>query len=275
MQRRLRLRGTALATMAAALVAAAPLAHGASYTVRVTIENLAPVNGTYITPLWVGFHDGAFDFFDQGSAPSTTLESLAEDGNTDPISADFTAHGGLVQGTIPGLVTPVTPQGQIAPGVLTSATFRIDSASDAYFSYGAMFIPSNDAFIGNDDPLAFPLFDAAGNFQGVDIFLLGTNVYDAGSEVNTEIPEQTGFFGQTTPDTGLDEFGVVMMHEGFLPLALGGILADPMFSNADFTRLGYPVAQIRVSVVPIPGALLLLLSGLVGLGVARRGEGSG
>jgi hypothetical protein len=261
--------------MTAALIAAAPLAQGASYTVQVTIENLAPANGTYITPMWVGFHDGTFDFFDLGSAPSTTLERLAEDGNTDPISADFTAHGGLVQGTIPGLVTPVTPQGQIAPGVLTSATFRIDSASDAYFSYGAMFIPSNDAFIGNDDPLAFPLFDTAGNFRGVDIFLLGTSVYDAGSEVNTEIPEQTGFFGQTVPDTGLDELGVVMMHEGFLPIALGGILSDPMFSNADFTRFGYPIAQIRVSAVPIPAALLLLLSGLLGLGAVRRGASAG
>jgi hypothetical protein len=256
--------------MAAALIAAAPPAGAASYTVQVSIENLAPVNGTYITPLWVGFHDGGFDFFDAGSAPSTTLERLAEDGNADPISADFTAYGGTVQGVIPGLVTPTTPQGQIAPGVLTSATFRIDSDSDAYFSYGAMFIPSNDAFIGNDDSLAFPLFDAAGNFRGVDLFLLGSNVWDAGSEVNTEIPEQTGFFGQTVPDTGLDELGVVMMHEGFLAAALGGILADPMFSNADFTRLGYPVAQIRVSLVPIPGALLLLLSGLVGLGVIRR-----
>ena len=35
----------------------------------------------------------------------------------------------------------------------------------------------------------------------------------------------------------------------------------------------YPVAQIRVSLVPIPAALLLFFSGLVGLGVVRRSAG--
>jgi hypothetical protein len=266
---------SAFCAIAVLALAAAPGADAASYTVQVTIENLSPVHGTYITPTWVGFHDGTFDFYDLGAAPSTTLERLAEDGDTGPISADFSAHGGNVQGTIPGMVTPTTPQGQIAPGALASATFRIDSDTDRYFSYGAMFIPSNDAFIANDDPLAFPLFDASGNFIGVDFFLLGVDVHDAGSEVNTEIPAQTGFFGQMVPNTGLDEMGVVMLHEGFLPVAAGGILADPMFENADFTRDGYPVAQIRVSVVPLPAALPLLLSGIIGLAVPalRRRRG--
>jgi hypothetical protein len=262
-----RLATTALTALA---LSAATAAGASTITVRVTVENLAPVNGTYLTPVWVGFHDGSFDIYDYGSPASVELERLAEDGNADPLSAAFAANGGVVQGTIPGLVTPTTPQGQIAPGVLTSATFRIDSTRDGYFSYGSMFIPSNDAFIANEDPLAFPLFDAAGNFMGVDFFLLGSNVNDAGTEVNTEIPEQTGFFGQTVPNTGVDEFGVVMLHEGYLPEGSGGILDSAMFENADFTRYGYPVVQIRVSAVPLPGALVLLGSSLLGMCLRRR-----
>jgi hypothetical protein len=262
-------RSTSIALAAIALLAGASAAGAAPITVQVTIENLAPVNGTYLTPMWVGFHDGSFDIYDYGAPASVELERLAEDGNTDPISAAFAAGGG-VQGTIPGLVTPVTPDGQIAPGVLTSATFRIDSTTNGYFSYGSMFIPSNDAFIANEDALAFPLFDSAGNFIGVDFFLLGSQVNDAGTEVNTEIPDQTGFFGQTVPNTGLDEFGVVMLHGGYLPEGSGGILDSAMFENADFTRMGYPVAQIRVSVVPLPGALLFFGSGLLAVLAALR-----
>jgi hypothetical protein len=33
-------------------------------TVTVTIEDLAPTNGTNQTPQWVGFHDGTFDLYD-------------------------------------------------------------------------------------------------------------------------------------------------------------------------------------------------------------------
>ena len=45
---------------AGALMALAPMTSQA-LQVKVTIENLAPVNGVYLTPLWVGFHDGSFD----------------------------------------------------------------------------------------------------------------------------------------------------------------------------------------------------------------------
>ena len=60
-------------------------------------------------------------------------------------------------------------------------------------------------------------------------------------------------------------------HSTEWPFGSGGILDDPMFANADFTRADYPVAQIRVSVVPIPGAVWLMLTGLAGLlGFARK-----
>ena len=34
-------------------------------TLRVTVDNLAPINGNFLTPVWVGFHDGSFDIYDR------------------------------------------------------------------------------------------------------------------------------------------------------------------------------------------------------------------
>jgi uncharacterized protein (TIGR03382 family) len=93
-------------------------------------------------------------------------------------------------------------------------------------------------------------------------------VWDAGTEVNDEIPENTAFLGQMMPDTGVDENGVIGLHAGFqgsqaLGGALGNILSSPQFAGGDFTIPGYPIA--RITIVPTPGALALLgFAGLVG-----------
>ncbi|MCP4250738.1 MAG: PEP-CTERM sorting domain-containing protein, partial [bacterium] len=126
--------------------------------VRVIIENRAPTNGTWLTPVWVGFHNGGFDVYDNGSAASAALERLAEDGNTQPLSDALLASGqGTVQGTIPSNVG-IPP---IAPGEIASMTLIVDETdpTSRFFSYASMVIPSNDAFIGNDDPTDHQLFD--------------------------------------------------------------------------------------------------------------------
>src|SRR5262245_45101952 len=87
---------------------------GQALQVKVTIENLAPVNGVYLTPLWVGFHDGSFNIYDLGAPAPEYLEHLAEDGTTDDIMAAFT---GSVQGTLAG---------PLAPGDIASMVFSID-----------------------------------------------------------------------------------------------------------------------------------------------------
>ena len=209
--------------------------------VTVIVENLSPHNGTYLTPMWMGFHNGNFDLFNDGSPASPGLESLAEDGAAAKLTGEFSASGaGSMQG--------VTSGGPIAPGQRRVTGFALDPASPSgrYFSYASMVIPSNDAFIGNGNPQARPVFDAAGNFVGGSWIVTGDQVKDAGTEVNDELPANTAFFGQTAPNTGTTESGTVRTHAGFKAKGSGGILDAPMFANANFDAPSYQLARISV-----------------------------
>lgn len=84
-------RGGIAAAAAGLFLVAAPAATPASITV--TLENLAPANGNFMTPLWVGFHNGLFDLYNQGEAASMGLERLAEDGTTMALMNEFNAGG--------------------------------------------------------------------------------------------------------------------------------------------------------------------------------------
>lgn len=231
---------------------------------KVTIENLAPENGIFLTPVWVGFHNGNFDLYDRGAPASVALERLAEDGNTAIISSDFADSGaGTVQGTIFGSNIP-----PIAPGEKTSSIFTLNQnlPSSRYFSYASMVIPSNDAFIANGNPLAFKIFADNGKFLGADFIVSGSQILDAGTEVNDENTSTTAFFGQTSPNTGITENGTVEIHPGFI--SGGPILSTSRFSQADFKASGYQVARIRVEKVPEPSLIngLVAMSGLFLLG---------
>lgn len=223
-----------------------------AHLVTVFVENLAPENGVVLSPMWVGFHDGTFDIFDSGEAAEEFVERLAEDATIQP-STDFpvtitTAFGDFVANelaTIGGTIS--TPGGPIAPGELAVERFTLPpetlETTSRYFSYGSMILPSNDAFIANENPLAFEIYDEDRNFEGGEFIVAGSNVWDAGTEVNDEIPENTAFFGQMAPNTGVDENGVIEPHPGFI--ANGDILAE--FINGDFTENGYEVARITIS----------------------------
>ncbi|NEP15968.1 MAG: PEP-CTERM sorting domain-containing protein [Leptolyngbya sp. SIO4C1] len=257
------------AAIAASLTigAVAALANqAAAATLRVTIDNLAPDNGTFLTPVWVGFHDGSFDIYDRDASldlfPGS--EALVEDGNTEPLSERFAATvPSGVQGTLTGPTIP-----PVGPGESTSFTFDVET-SNQYFSYASMVIPSNDAFIANGNPLAHQVFSDDGSFAAVDFIVAGSQVLDGGTEVNDEAEFSTAFLGQAAPNTGTDENDVVTSHPGFIPD--GRILTTTdfnglNFTGADFTAAGFNVARIRVEAVdeaeavPEPGLLLGLLT---------------
>ncbi|MGB3511132.1 MAG: spondin domain-containing protein [Microcoleaceae cyanobacterium] len=228
----------------------------AQKTVTVTIENSAPENGAFFSSTWAAFHDGSFDIFNPGEAGEAFLEGLAEDANTADITTAFADSGAGVQQTIPG---PTGDLNDFISGDTASAQFIVDDGSDRYFSYGSMILPSNDAFIANGDPVAFEIFDEDGNFVlEDDIIVSGARVWDAGTEVNDEIPENTAALGQAAPNTGEDENGTVELHPGFIGSVregsdeLGNILSSDDFSEADFTTENdgedYQIARISFSV---------------------------
>ncbi|MCR9247292.1 MAG: CHRD domain-containing protein [bacterium] len=233
---------------------ASPLA-AQGMRVNVTIENLAPANGTFATPFWVGFHDGTFDTYDGGTLASSlpmpnsiAIESIAEDGNTGPLMSDFAALAlGRVDATIPG------PNGPVAPGEAATMAFLLDPSDvrDRYFSYASMVIPSNDTFVANGNPMAHPIFDSNGNFVASDFFVAGQNAAnDAGTEVNDELPMNTAFFGQMAPNTGVTENAVITTAPGFNAPGTGGILDAPRFRNGDYTLGGYPFLRVGFKAAP-------------------------
>lgn len=227
-------------------------------TLSVTVDNLGPENGTFTTPVWFGVHDGSFDLFDVGAEASAPLERIAEDGTIDPLADSF---DGVAQGVVSGPNIP-----PIGPGETGSSTFTInpDPSESLYFSYAAMILPSNDAFIANENPFQFQLFDNGGNFTGTDFIVPGAAVWDAGTEVNDEAEATTAFFGQTIADTGTPENGTVQLHPGFNDN--GRILSSDQFASADFTVPDYQVARIRVEQVPETGTEAVMLLGLFPLG---------
>ncbi|MCD8534071.1 MAG: spondin domain-containing protein [Verrucomicrobia bacterium] len=206
-----------------------------------TFANTAPQNGTYLTPIWVGFHNGSYDLFDGGMPASMALERLAEDGDAAPLMAAFAAASGTGH---QHLVTSGVEPPVFAPGQSRTVTFTLDSRDphNRFLSLASMIIPSNDAFIANDDPMKFRVFDDNGKFVLNNFSIAGMMVYDAGTEMNDEIPENTAFLAQAAPNTGVTENAMVMPHPGFLPG--GTILSNPMFASANFRMDGYSVLGI-------------------------------
>ncbi len=235
--------------------------------VMVTFTNLAPGNGLWIMQPWVGFSNGSYDPFNVGAVASPGLQSVAEDGVTGILNTQFqTAFAGNVSGQV--------GMGPTAPGLAQSRVFSLDplSPNSRFMAYTMMVIPGNDGFVGSDNPLSHPIFDLAGNFVATDFLILGSDVLDAGTEINDELPANTAFFGQMAPNTGVDQNGVIAVHPGFNAPGSGGILDAAMFANANFKLPGYQVASVSFRVVPEPSDALL--AGLGSLCLLRRRRAS-
>jgi Ca2+-binding RTX toxin-like protein len=216
--------------------------------IQVTVTNLQQPNGALLTPFFLATTNGSYDFFNAGSSASVSLERLAEDGSTGPRLTAALASGGVHQAV-------ATSGGPIAPGSTRTVSLLADPLNPLTqnLSYASMVIPSNDAFIGNDDPSELALFDANGNVirrTGSNAYIVGGDeVWDSGTEVNDEIPANTAALAQANPNTGTTENAVIRRHEGFkgssrLGGAVGAILtAHP---NADFTVPGAEIVRIEV-----------------------------
>jgi len=246
------------------LVAAIGLHSNASATqISVTVENLTPAGGLYFTPVWVGFHDGSFDSFDAGAAASGSVEALAEGGNTAGLQGDFTGVVGGRDGVV------LAPEGfpgapVFDPTDSASLSLDLDPMSNRYFSFASMIIPSNDAFIGNDDPMAYEIFDVTGVFTGpLDILILGDQIWDAGTEVNDGLGAP--FLANVVGDSS-DETDVIRVHPGFpyAPISGGETVAGTIIDGVDgeFSVAGYQVARISINQIPEPQVMAMFGLGL-------------
>ncbi len=239
---------------AAGVISLSGISASASY-VEITYENLSQEGGIWNTPLFLGFHDGGFDSFDSGSAASASVQTIAETGSPAGLVSDIAAYGGLSAVLEDDGSPSMAPPFLFNPGSSNSLVIKLDSTDNRFLSFASMLLPSNDAFIGNDDPMAHSLFDAGGSFNdGFQIDLYGFNVWDAGTEENDTMDAPFSAIGG--PRTGTVG-GVVAQHTGldnFLGTGLGdGSVLKYAFN--DKTPIGRITAKRVPDTAPAAGLM--------------------
>jgi len=243
-------------------------------SVEITYENLSEEGGLWNTPLFLGFHNGSFDTFDLAVAASASVELLAEEGDPAALIGDIGLVGGAKSGVIFGDDAPgVGPGFLFNPGSSNSIVIDLNASSNRYLSFASMILPSNDAFIGNQDPTAYDLFNIAGDFNdGFSIDLFGVDVWDAGTEENDGMGAPFSAIGGTSTST---VGGVVMQHPGldnFVGTNLGnGTVLERAFD--DRTPIGRITAQRVPDTAPAAGLMgLLFLLGFHRFVGKRKGK---
>lgn len=197
-------RAGALAAGCAALVLSSAGWAGDSASgkyVEVTVTNLT--RGQQFTPILVASHKAGVKLFELGSPASPGLQTVAEEGNVAPLTAELLAQSGVLEVTNSGAL--------LEPGA--SVSIRVNSTgSFNRISVAAMLIPTNDAFFALNGVNVAP-DSRIRSFTSV--------AYDSGSERNdeacTSIPgpffdECGGPGGGGAPDGG--EEGYVHVHAG-------------------------------------------------------------
>lgn len=253
---------------AAALLLSAGLAEAASAaSVQISITNNQGAGGVYLTPLFAALHDGAFDPFDAGSAASAATELLAEEGDPGALLAEAGAAGAAT-GVITGPAGFGSGAGQppvLDPGETAAILLDVDPLSQRFLTFLSMVIPSNDIFIGNDNSMAYEVFDAAGLFTNLGPIRIYTDdAWDAGTEVNNGF----GAPFNTAGGTATEVDGLITRASDRLFFLNGqNTPAGTTIDLADGRNL---LATIEVSEVPLPAGLPLLVAGLGALGWMTR-----
>ena len=271
MRKRLLTKGLRFAAACASLTCISAYAT----TVRITVENLFPDDSLWFSPVFLGFHDGSFDYFDAGTAASSAVEAIAEQGNPSGLVNEISGVAGSKSAVLKRIDGSGPPDAIFAPGTSNWFDINLDPTSNRFLSFGSMVVPSNDAFFGNDDPMAHALFDGSGNFNdGFQIDLFGYDIWDAGTELN-DPSRGAAFTLDTTMGTDVTTMDNIMQHSGLenfvgAHLPVGGTLGSAFSANQ-------PIARISAQKVPDATPYIGLMSalGLVGFRfVTRRRMGT-
>lgn len=235
--------------------------------VRVTVENLAPANSVGLAPFRFGFGNGTFDAFDNNqtafllgfpSIAEAPIVTIAEGGSGSTWFPAFQAAepnadlGSVFGPTIPPLL----------PGQSNSAVVDVDP-TNRYFTFGTMVIPSNDHFLGNDNPQAFEVFDAGGNLVLTSFTENGSRIWDAGSE--TENPANAAFLVGGNNDLRVNENLPVLFNFSDLSAFNGLVTAAGYTFDSSLISASTPVLRVSFAVVPEPGAAAALALAAMGL----------
>lgn len=222
-----------------------------------------------VFPLLVVFHDGTVDLFNTGDRARPELGWLASEGIIAPfVEALRREHPDAV-------INMITNNyfGSDEPFFAETWTAREQSllpSKHRYFSYVGKVGPSDDAFIGNDDPRMYEVFDESGLYKGpVVISVRGSQVLDAGVKLNDE--QNMMYFHNRQPDVdaGVGEASAIAQHPGFNgsmrnpeghPIGVLGVPSDDCQSEpeilycflldpieGDFTRPEHVLAVVRVT----------------------------
>jgi len=200
-----------------------------SSRLEITVTNLT--RGQQFTPILVATHKRDVKIFEAGQPASPQLATLAEQGDTAPLSA-------LLSGN-PNVGSVVTGSGLTNPG--QSTTIVIERRGQfPRLSMAAMLIPTNDAF--------FSVTDVPGP-RGRNEVVLYSPAYDAGSEKNDE--QCSSIPGPSFSECGgAGGGGQIGQGEGFVHVHAGihGI-GSFKSSNRDWRN---PIARIVIRHVREP-----------------------
>lgn len=234
----------------------------AAVGVRITIHNLAPTNSISFAPLRYGFNSGKFDAFNLGSTATAPIISVAEGGSGSAwLPAFAAADPTAVLGSLGGALTPGST---VQSGLIT-----VDPNVNAFFTFGSMVIPSNDFFIGNDDPQEYRLFDAQGRLTLKSINVTASEIWNAGSEAFD--PANAAFLVGGNNSLRTPENGVVGFN--FSELAgFNGLTTAAGYVFTSGLRADQNVYRITFSATPEPAswAMMILGFGATGWSLRRR-----
>ncbi len=245
--------------------------------IAVSIENTMGGDSFFFTPFWISASNGGFDSYNTGETAANFpgITQLAETGSTASLSDAFSASAAGSAGGVQTTVIASAFDGDapvFSPGESTTLNLDVGNASvNRYFSFASMVIPSNDLFIGNDDPFAYELFNAAGNFNGpLVIEIYGRDVNDNGTEINSA-SNDAAF--STNDGQSLPEFMVIRdffsydADGDYLDSFIGSTTANGATIGSSFGA-GDLIARITITQVPAPSSAIALLGG--GLLIGRR-----